>query len=74
MELEVTPFVVKQGGIYGAEGRIVVGKTQAIVRLRGDDRTESDEDVIEALLKKAESGADETSEFLGHGQVRTHLA
>ena len=64
VELELVPYVVLHGGLIGAEGRIVRNNRLAIIRIRDFDRTETDEQTIEALLKKAEAGVDEIGPLL----------
>lgn len=64
VELELVPYVVFHGGLIGAEGRIVRNNRRAIIRIREFDRTETDDQTIDALLKKAEAGVDEIGPLL----------
>ncbi|APU88984.1 hypothetical protein Rctr197k_189 [Virus Rctr197k] len=51
---DVVPYQVRHGNLTGAEGWIVLGRCGAVIRLRDHHRTNSDENVIDALLKQAE--------------------
>jgi len=63
-EFDVVTYTVINGGLIGAEGRIVSNSHRAIIRIRDFDRTETDDVTIDALLKKAESGVDELAPLL----------
>lgn len=64
IEIDAIPYVVIHGGLTGAEGRIVRNNKAAIIRIRDHDRTETDDQTIDALLKKAEAGVDELGPLL----------
>lgn len=66
VELDVIAYRVFHGKLTGAEGRIITSRDagRALIRIRDHDRTETDEETVEALLKKAESGVDELGPLL----------